>query len=144
MKVSFFVCLSCLLAAPALAMEPQIIPEPPTTVPDNASLQVTRDSSGLPHGITRSIVCVGPPKSGSAYTPGKIWVALRRQDTLKDFVEVDVTTYETGDGRTCADFYVGADAFDKYTISIGDAASHRIPMHVFYQGPLHAIPQVNK
>jgi len=134
MKISFAVCLSCLLAVPAFAHSPTI------AIPDNSSVTITRHSFGLPHTITNSTICA-KPNFGSAYTPSKISIGLLRQDTVVNFFRVGLETYDPGDGRTCAAFAVSSDALDKYTVNItGTGGQGPILIHIFFQGPLSAIP----
>lgn len=159
MKVSFFVCLYCLFAGPSFAMASVLqahsnsvasthLAEPAQPilfgqtihVPDN-SVAVLRHSNSVPHGTSDSIVCIGPSKSPSFYTPGKISVTLQR--IKPDILTVRVVTYEMDGGRTCFELYMSSDAFNQYTVLIRDTAG-KLPLHVFFNGPVSAIPQVSE
>jgi len=159
MKVPFFVCLYCLFAEPTFAMSRVLQapsnsvasthptePTPPILfgqtifVPDN-SVAILRHTTSVPHGTSGSVVCVGPSKSSSFYKPGKISVTLQR--IKPDILTVRVVTYEMDDGRTCFELYMSSDAFNQYNVLIRDTAG-KIPLHVFFNGAVSAIPQVSK
>ena len=129
MKISFSICLSCLLAAQAFAHSPTL------AVSDNSSVTVTRHSFAR-GGVTLTSVCVRP-NSGSTYKPSTVSVHL--QQMLNEYLSVYVATYEPGDGSTCAEIDTSSDTLDKYTLVI-TGMNGTPPNHIFFEGPLSAIP----
>jgi hypothetical protein len=129
MKISFSICLSCLLTAQAFAHSPNL------AVSDNSSVTVTRHSFSN-GGITLTAVCVRP-NSGSTYAPSDVSVHL--QQMLSEYLSVFVAPYKALDGSFCAEIDTSSDTLDKYIVRI-TGTNGKPPYHIFFQGPLSAIP----